>query len=121
MAKILVVDDDESILDALTYILEDAGHAVAAIPKGEWVYKKIQTFKPTIILLDILLSGTDGRTICMKLKKDRNTKNIPIVMISAHPSARVSSVKAGADDFIAKPFGIEELLRKVKKYTALNH
>lgn len=113
MAKILVVDDDESILDAISLILQDSGHTVESATKGSQVYTKVHAFQPDLILLDVLLSGSDGRTICKKLKENPETKRIPIIMISAHPTAERSVKEYGADYFLAKPFGIDELLQAV--------
>ena len=62
------------------------------------------------------MSGTDGREICKKLKADKKTKNLTVVMMSAHPSAKKDSEDVGADDFIAKPFETEELLAMLHKY-----
>ncbi|MGH7202897.1 MAG: response regulator, partial [Candidatus Levyibacteriota bacterium] len=61
-------------------------------------------------------SGNDGRKICKTLKSDARTKKIPIIMISAHPTAKTSTKECGADSFIAKPFSVTELLTEVKKY-----
>lgn len=115
--RILVIDDDESILDAISLLLEEEGYIVETTPKGEETYKKIDEFHPDLILLDVLMSGSDGREICKNLKQDKKTKDTPIVMISAHPSASRSVFEFGADDFLAKPFETEDLLTKIKKYT----
>lgn len=113
--KILIVDDDPDILEPLTLLLEMNDYSVSAIHKGEETYAQIAAYKPDLILLDILMSGSDGRTICKQLKKDIATKKIPIVMMSAHPSAKFDSENAGADDFIAKPFEVDELLKVIEK------
>lgn len=114
MKKILVVDDDEGILDALSLILEEEGYEVETTIKGQETFAKIASFQPALILLDMLLSGNDGRHICRALKADKKTKSIPIIMISAHPNAKAGAIEAGADDFLAKPFEREELLEKIK-------
>lgn len=118
MKKILVVDDDEGILDAVALILEDAGYEVKTTLKGDETYDRVKTFKPDVIILDVLMSGSDGRHICKNLKHDRVTKNIPVIMISAHPTAKNSVMECGANDFLAKPFDTEELLEKVGKFTS---
>lgn len=114
--KILVVDDDESILDAITLVLEEDGYKVQAIDNGEEMFRRIRTFKPDLILLDVLMSGVDGRVICKKLKQQKTTKNIPVVMISAHPSAQKGAKDSGAEDFIAKPFATDDLLTTIKHH-----
>lgn len=114
--KILVVDDDASILDAVSLILEEAGYSVQTVFKGDETYKRIAAFRPHLILLDVLMSGNDGRHICRNLKADAHTRHIPIVMISAHPTAKEGALECGADDFLAKPFEIDDLLFIVEKH-----
>lgn len=113
--KILVIDDDESILDAVSMILEEEGYKVETIFKGEEAFRKVNTFRPDAIILDVLLSGKDGREICKDLKSDTGTQTIPIIMISAHPNAEKSSRSCGADAFLAKPFDTEELLKTISQ------
>jgi DNA-binding response OmpR family regulator len=116
--KILVVDDDLDILDALQILLEFAGYDVKTTEKGEYAENLRDTNGglPDLIILDVLLSGKDGRLICQKLKSQQDTKHIPIIMISAHPNAKQSVAAVGADDFMAKPFDVDELLAMVVKY-----
>ena len=116
--KILVVDDDPDILDALQFMLEDAGYEVKTTEKGEYAENLRDTNSglPDVIILDVLLSGKDGRLICQKLKSQQETKHIPIIMISAHPNAKQSVTAVGADDFVAKPFDVDELLAKIAQY-----
>ncbi|HVA96041.1 MAG TPA: response regulator [Candidatus Acidoferrales bacterium] len=116
MQQILVVDDDLDILDALRFVLEDSGYTVETTQNGDDVEKLITEKKqPKLIILDVLLSGIDGREICRKLKMNKKTKQIPIMMISAHPAIKKSILEAGADAFIAKPFDIMDLLQKVNE------
>lgn len=116
--KILVVDDDEGILDAISLLLEDEGYTVKTTNKGEDVSSTIDVFHPDIILLDVLLSGKDGRDICRKLKTDSKKKDIPIVLISAHPGAEKTIKACGAEGFLAKPFETKDLLRELKTVTS---
>lgn len=114
--RILVVDDDEGILEAFELMLTSAGYEVEISTKnGDYMTQKLKNI-PDLIILDMLLSGTDGRHICKKLKNQEHTKHIPIIMISAHPDAKKTALESGADDFIAKPFDMSHLLAKVKKY-----
>lgn len=118
MQNILVVDDDPDILDAVRYTLEDAGYTVTVTEKAEYaenLHDKNGGL-PALIILDVLLSGKDGRTICKKLKNQVETKHIPIIMISAYPDAEKSIKEVGANDFLAKPFEIADLLSTVRKY-----
>lgn len=113
--KILVVDDDQGILEAVSLILEFEGYTVQTTFKGEETYQKVEEFEPHLIILDVLMSGKDGREICKNLKQSPKTNNIPILMFSAHPKAHEGAVKFGADSFIAKPFEMNDLLEKVKQ------
>jgi DNA-binding response OmpR family regulator len=115
--KVLVVDDDIDILDAVTLLLEADGFDTQKISRGEEIYNAIASYKPDMILLDMLMSGTDGRVLCANLKKNNKTKKIPIVMMSAHPDARRSIKMSGANDFLSKPFEGSDLLEVVQKYT----
>jgi CheY-like chemotaxis protein len=116
--RILVVDDDPDILDAIRFTLEDEGYAITTTEKGEYAenLRDGNGGLPDLIILDVLLSGKDGRMICRHLKEREDTRHIPIIMISAHPDARESSQSVGADAFLAKPWDIDELLAIVARY-----
>jgi DNA-binding response OmpR family regulator len=111
--KILVADDDPSIVDSITMILEDEGYSVDTTTENNDTVKTVKKIKPDLVLLDIWIDNEDGREICQELKKDGLTSNIPIVVISASQGAAQMAMEAGADDFIAKPFEIDDLLTKV--------
>ncbi|MEO8569611.1 MAG: response regulator [Ginsengibacter sp.] len=113
MSRILVVDDDTDILSVMEILLTMKGFEVEVTAKGENTFPKITTFRPDLILLDVLISGHDGRTICKQLKTDEATKHIPVIMFSAHPGAAATIADYGADDFIAKPFDVNNLIQKV--------
>jgi DNA-binding response OmpR family regulator len=112
---ILVVDDDPAILDSLRFLFEDEGYCVQTSEKGDYAESLRDEIGglPDLIVLDVLLSGKDGRIICRKLKSQDQTRHIPIVMISAHPDADRSVAEVGADAFIAKPFAIDDVLAMV--------
>lgn len=113
--KILVADDDPSILEAVQLILEDAGYDVVTAVNGETVYQMEKEY-PDLLLLDIWMSGQDGSDICKFLKSRETTKNIPVIMISANKDTEEIAQKSGADDFITKPFEMKDLLTLVAKY-----
>jgi CheY-like chemotaxis protein len=115
--KILVADDDPSIVDAIKLMLELYDYEVTTTVDGETIYKMEKDY-PDLLLLDIWMSGQDGREICKYLKNNPKTQNIPIIMISASRDIIQSAKDAGADDFIAKPFQMDELLKKVEKHTS---
>ena len=120
MKKILVVDDDQGILDAFTAILESADYEVFTESDPGNLNKTIKKVLPNLILLDVLLSGGDGRIICKRLKAKEETKDIPVIIVSAHPSAQKSIRESGADDFLEKPFDMEILLNKISHHIGKN-
>jgi len=120
MSKILVIDDDLDILSVMEILLSMKGYNVEVTAKGENTFPKIETFKPDLILLDVLISGYDGRVICKQLKSNEETKHIPIIMFSAHPGAAATIADYGANDFISKPFDVDHLLKKVNEQLYLS-
>lgn len=119
MKNILIADDDASIVDALGYLLEDEGYAVAKVTNAD-ILASAQRELPALILLDIWMSGQDGRAICRSLKHHPTTAHIPILMVSAHHDGPAIAREAGADDFLSKPFEIDDLLAKVAAHIGGN-
>src|SRR4051812_23213335 len=101
--RILIADDNEDILDSLTLLMEKEGYQIETTTDGNWLLRTDLEL-PDLILLDTKLSNSDGRKICMKLKRQKETKDIPVLMFSAAHEIGESTIKAGADDFISKPF-----------------
>ncbi len=116
MKRVLVVDDDQDILEAVQFVLDGGGYEAEVTNRGEETFSKIREFKPDLIILDVLLSGSDGRKICKQLKNEQENKHIPILMLSAHPSAKDTIKACGADSFLAKPFEVKQLLAEVDKF-----
>ena len=116
--KILIVDDEPDIVVALAAMLQDAGYLVSTPRDGEQLESVLAREQPQLILLDMLLSGRDGREIVRQLKGQAATRDVPILMLSAYPAAAREALAAGADDFLAKPFDLDELLQKVTAHIA---
>lgn len=112
--RIMVADDDPGILDAVGMMLEMEGYQVNATLNGNTVLN-LENDLPDIYVLDIWMSGSDGRELCKKLKSGDRTKDIPVILISASNDLKRSAEFAGADDFLAKPFEIDMLLSKIEK------
>lgn len=108
---ITLADDDPGILDAVGMMLEMEGYTVWATPNGNNILHT-ETL-PDCYVLDIWMSGSDGRDLCRKLKADERTRHIPVILISASNDLERSAALAGADDFLAKPFEIDMLLQKI--------
>lgn len=113
--KILIADDDPAICDSVQFMLEEEGYDVETTVNGETVYRMTQAY-PDLLLLDIWMSGQDGREICKFLKSHPETKDIPIIMISASREIAHSAKSSGANDFLEKPFSMDALLQKIAKY-----
>lgn len=113
MKRILVVDDDKDILNILKLVLNMNGFEVMVTPNGEEALAKSVSYSPQLVLMDVFLSGTDGRDICNILKNNPRTKDIPVVMFSAHSNMQDILQVCNAADFIAKPFDIAALVEKI--------
>lgn len=113
---ILGVDDELAILHSLRVLLEDAGYEIVTTSGGAEVEQLRRRKQPDLILLDMLLTDTDGREIIREMKSREETRDIPIILLSAYPGGEAEAIIRGADDFLAKPFDIDELLEKVSKY-----
>lgn len=115
-STIMVADDDPAILEAVQLLLTDEGYTVHLAGEGR-TFEDICHYLPDLVLLDIWMSGEDGREIAKQLKKEPRTKDIPIILFSATKSINTSAHDSGAEDFLAKPFEIKDLLEIVEKYT----
>ncbi|TMI86737.1 MAG: response regulator [Bacteroidetes bacterium] len=114
--RIIVVDDDASVREIFGIILERAGYDLQLISDANEILKK--NFRlPDLFILDKLLSGLDGLDICRFLKSQKEIKDIPVVMVSASPDIGILSQKAGADDYLEKPFEIKHLLKVIERNT----
>ncbi|MDB5171114.1 MAG: response regulator receiver protein [Candidatus Saccharibacteria bacterium] len=113
--KILVADDNPAILDALKIMLEEEGYEVETTVDGATV-QDIKAPLPDLLLLDIWMSGIDGRNVCKLLKSNATTKHIPVIMISATKDIEQIAKDSGADDCVSKPFQMEHLLAIVAKH-----
>ena len=117
--KILIADDDPGIRDIFKMIFEKAGYSVDMKDNGRDLLEDNYE-RPDIFLIDKQLSGVDGLNICRHLKSRKSTKNIPVIMISASPDLGPMAQKAGADDYIEKPFDLKCLLALVDKHVSLS-
>ena len=113
--KILVVDDDPDISMMLKLMLEFKGYTVNTADKAEETHAMLRDNKIDLVIMDMLLSGVNGTDICVAIKENSNTRTVPIMMISAHPNAKEICLEAGADDFISKPFDMNDILLKISQ------
>lgn len=113
--KIFVADDDPDILEIISIILEDYGYEVEKANSGQKLLKLKENF-PDLILLDISMAGEDGSEICKKLKQLHETKDIPVLLVSANRNLELAATQCYANGYVSKPFDVEYLLSKVKEY-----
>src|SRR5712671_5005058 len=114
--RVLVADDDASLVQTLTWILKENGYEVAVCPGGDGLFAKLEEIKPAILLLDIMMPKVDGLQLLERLKQDERYKDLPVLMVSSMPpeEATVRSLGLGAADFISKPFRVGELVARVE-------
>jgi CheY-like chemotaxis protein len=116
MTKILVCDDDAGVLEVLKIMLESKGYEVKTINEGKGIVKLVSDYLPSLIFLDVWMPGIDGREVTKLLKRDPVTKRIPIIVVSALNDTKEVADKAGADDYLSKPFDMQDLFSIVDKY-----
>lgn len=113
---IFCVEDDASIRDLIIYTLESTGFQAEGFESGEEMFKAMNKPYPELIMLDIMLPGEDGLAILAELKRNQDTKDIPVIMATAKGTEydTVQGLDAGADDYLAKPFGMMEMVSRIK-------
>jgi DNA-binding response OmpR family regulator len=116
--KILVVDDEVDLVETIRFPLEAEGFNVLVAYNGEDALNQARTENPDLILLDIMLPKLDGYKVCRLLKFDERYRNIPIIMLTARVQEKdkIIGLETGANEYITKPFDMDELLEKVKAY-----
>lgn len=117
-AHVLIIDDNEDILFMLEAMLKIKGYKVSVKKNTGNIEAAVISIDPDVIIMDMLLSGADGREICRQLKANDSLAKIPVIMISAHPEAKVHCLNAGANYFVEKPFEMSEILQTVAKAAA---
>jgi two-component system alkaline phosphatase synthesis response regulator PhoP len=113
---IYFVEDDSSIRELVVYTLNNTGFEAQGMDNAKTLYEKILIKKPELILLDIMLPGENGLEILRKIRSSSETAGIPVIMVTAKGTEydKIIGLDSGADDYIAKPFGIMELVSRVK-------
>lgn len=113
---IYCVEDERNIRELIVYTMESSGFAARGFENGEALYEALRSETPRLILLDIMLPGEDGMSILKKLKSDPQTGDVPVILVTAKGAEydKVMGLDMGADDYIVKPFGMMELVARVK-------
>lgn len=114
--KVFIVEDDKEIQELESYALKSSGFDAACFSDSIGFFKAVQEELPELVLLDIMLPGTDGLEILRRLRADRRTAKVPVIIVSAKTSEMdtVRGLDMGADDYLTKPFGVMELVSRVK-------
>jgi two-component system phosphate regulon response regulator PhoB len=114
--KILVVEDEEDILDLIAYHLQKEGYVALKATTGEAALERLPAGRPDLVILDLMLPGMDGLEVCRRMKADPQTREIPIVMVTARGEEAdvVSGLEMGAADYLSKPFRPRELIARVR-------
>ena len=116
MALIYIVEDDQNIREIESFALKNSGYQIMDFSNAKDFYRALKEKKPDGVLLDIMLPDEDGMEILQKLRRAPETKRLPIIMVTAKSTEidRVKGLDSGADDYIVKPFGVMELISRVK-------
>ncbi|MGV8907302.1 MAG: winged helix-turn-helix domain-containing protein [Acetobacterium sp.] len=116
MKKILIIEDELNIFELIKYNLEAQGFNVEGVQDGGLAIKKILDYQPDLIILDLMLPGKDGITICREVRINPDISFTPIIMLTAKSEEfdKVLGLEIGADDYMTKPFGVKELCARIK-------
>ncbi len=116
MNTVLVVDDEPDILELISYNLEKEGYSVTTVQTGEDALHSVRTNRPDVIILDLMLPGVDGVDVCRRIKRNPESRSIPVLMLTARTedSDIVAGLEVGADDYITKPFSPKVLAARVR-------
>lgn len=114
--KILVVDDEDHIVELISYNLINSGYKVITANNGIDAVRIAREEKPNLMLLDLMIPGLDGFDVCKSIRNDNETKDISVIMLTAKGEEldKILGLELGADDYITKPFSIRELLARIK-------
>jgi two-component system alkaline phosphatase synthesis response regulator PhoP len=123
MYKVLIVDDEEDIADLLTYNLVREGFAAIAAHDGETALRMIKKETPNLVLLDLMLPGMNGLDVCKSVRRNPEAARLPIIMLTAKSDEidKVTGLELGADDYMTKPFGVKELIARIRSILRRTH
>lgn len=116
--KILVVDDEESLLQLVSVLLEEEGYEVLTASSGDEALAKLKDSKPDLVLMDMMMPGMSGREVCEKIRSNPSTKDLKIAFLTVakfSESGKETLTKMNVSDYITKPFENADLLKRVKK------
>ena len=117
MSKILIIDDEQDIVELLSYNLEKEGFSIVKTYDGEAALELVRSQKPDLIILDLMLPKMNGIDVCRALRSNPETARLPIIMLTAKGDEvdKIIGLEIGADDYITKPFSVKELIARVRR------
>lgn len=122
MPRILIVDDDKDLLMIEKHYLISRGFDVSVFTDWELASKSMKKNEPQVIMLDVFLAGVDGLEVCKRLKSSPYTRHIPVLILSGYPRMADTAIyEFGANDFMAKPFEVNEMVHKIHKLLSKKH
>ena len=113
--RILIIEDDDDVLNVLKEVLEFNNFDVKGINRTDDILEIVNEYHPDLVLTDFLLSGTNGGKICQLIKSNKDTCHLPVILLSGYPDLAIALGNFGFDDFIAKPFSIKDLMKRINK------
>ena len=116
MSLIYILEDDKNIQEIESYAIKGSGYDVRAFDDTEAFDRGMKEMKPDLLLLDVMLPGEDGLSVLKRLRSDKDTEELPVILVTAKDSEidTVKGLDLGADDYITKPFGVMELMSRIK-------
>ncbi|MBK0379969.1 response regulator transcription factor [Mucilaginibacter segetis] len=112
--KILIVDDNELIVEMMSFILSANGYDVKSLPSGEYIMREIDSSQPDLLIMDVMLPGVDGINLCRILKHNKATEKLPVIICSGSADLEKTLLADGApDDYLRKPFDLSTFINKV--------
>jgi phosphate regulon transcriptional regulator PhoB len=116
MSKILIVDDEQDIVELISYNLEKEGFKIVKAYDGEAAHRLVRSEKPDLMILDLMLPKMNGLDVCKAIRRNPETANLPIIMLTAKgdETDKIIGLEIGADDYVTKPFSVKELIARVR-------
>jgi len=120
MKRVLILDNDPDVLDVMNEALTYEGFDVVCFSETDDAIALVKKHDPDLLIIDYILSGINGGELCRQVKTNKLTADLPVVLVSAYPRVLQSSGDYDCDDFIPKPFDLEDLVERIKKLTENN-
>ncbi|ASU34697.1 response regulator transcription factor [Mucilaginibacter xinganensis] len=117
--NVLVIEDEPVIAEMMSILLEEDGHHVVSLADTVRARQKLHDREVDLVMLDLGLKGEDGQSMCVYIKEHDDLKHIPVILVSANSDLEQIKKDCGADDHIAKPFGLDDFIGKVRSFTTL--